>query len=243
MNTKNPLKIIALQASILLSLSVTPTYAQFGLPKVPGITPDKPAAAAKPLTMPELPFTVEGAPSDVVDSVFFYGDATKSVLKMANAKCVEAIGLAAKALDIEVSVKTAEEQAKALQAIAEKAAALTELDAEKKAALGQAWRQFGVSQLLAVQSGIAAKTLVDTAQGIPDAVKGNPLKLAVVGKVPEFIKTLSAVGGDSINLAKNNGTAIASFNKIGDAVGVLPPSEAEVKTSATQSIKTEMKAE
>lgn len=104
----NPNKIIVI-ATASLVLTLTTPAADFGVGKLLG------GKKAAELAAPTLAFKVAGAPTDKVEMIFFYGNATKTLITAANQKTDEVIKNLGEQLKVKVANLTARNRPRPLR--------------------------------------------------------------------------------------------------------------------------------
>jgi len=202
--------------------------ADFGVRKLLG------GKAAAEVVAPKLSYRMEGAPTDNVELIFFYGKATKTLLTAANDKNGEVVKNLGEQLKVKVANLTAQEQAKAFEEVA--ASSLTE---QQKVAVGHAWRDLLASNLLAANAAAAAQALVASAPGVPPAVQANKLKYGLKGAgyikdTPGLITDLQGIVTETPKFLAGNGAITAAVAKLGSAAGIQQPTAEQSKKGAEE---------
>ncbi len=223
----NPTKALVTAATSFL-LTFTMPAADFGVGKLLG------GKKATELAAPTLAFKVAGAPTDKVEMIFFYGNATKTLITAANQKTDEVIKNLGEQLKVKVASLTAQEQAKAFEEVS--AGTLNE---QQKTAVGNAWRDLLASNLLAVNAAATAQSLVTVAPGVPDHVQANKLKYGLkapgyVKDTPGLVKDLQGIVTETPKFLQNNSQMSAGVAKLGKAAGIQQPTAEQNKKGAEE---------
>lgn len=223
----NSNQLVVLTATSLM-LTLAAPAAEFGVGKLLG---GKPAAE---LAAPKLGFKIDGAPADNVAMIFFYGNATKTLITAANEKSQEVVKNLGEQLKVKVVNLSAQEQAKAFEEVA--ASSLTE---PQKVAVAKGWRDLLASNLLAAHAAATAQALVASAQGVPEVVQANKLKYGLKGagyvkEAPGLVKDLQGIVTETPKFLQGNAAMTAAVAKLGNAAGIQQPTAEQSKKGAEE---------